>query len=285
MVREFIDLKTKEGQVFEKILNTCLSLDPDQDMSKLGATRTNVSRLSESLHEQVDTFKQKLAEVPLFTFIVLWGEMTLEDKKFGIQHLKSMHDLIESKVLPLSLLEKFTKLDPSAILEKIRAFPDWSINKREEVALLYLSFISWLSKETFGFVPEAVDLDRIASQKRQVPFETYINILDHLDLRERILAKMFYLGGNRGLEEVLSVKVEDVDFKKRRIRLDEEVSYPRHLFDDIEDYIEGRKKGYVFMGRDGERISHTTSFRALKKVVSDLKLDPEFTFRELTKNN
>ena len=59
---------------------------------------------------------------------------------------------------------------------------------------------------------------------------------------------------------------------------------PDHLLEDIKRYIEGRKKGFVFMGRDGERISHTTPFRALKTVAAELKLDTEFTFRELTKN-
>ena len=275
---------SEERLVYDKLIETCLCSGSEKNAAMLGNTKLELSYVFKDFHKQVDAFKGKIACIPIAIFIAMWADHIRKDKAYGVEHLKMICDLVEKKLMPLVELRNFAKLDFSAILENIRSFEEWTISKREDAILLYTSFASWLSKETFGYIPEAVDLDRITSQKRQVPFETYINIISHLDLRERILAKMFYLGGNRGLEEVLSVKIEDIDSKKRLVHLEEEVSYPRHLFDDIDDYIEGRKKGYVFMGRDGERISHTTSFRALKKVVSDLKLDPEFTFRELTKN-
>jgi integrase len=141
-----------------------------------------------------------------------------------------------------------------------------------------------MSKETFGYIPEAKDLDRIATQRRLIPYETYIEMISRMDPREQILAKLFYLGGPRALEEVISLKIEDIDFTRSLIHFPEAVSYPRHLLEDIKNYVECRKKGFVFMGRDGDRISHTTPFRALKTVVTELKLDPEFTFKDLTRN-
>jgi integrase len=145
-------------------------------------------------------------------------------------------------------------------------------------------FVVTLKKQRVLYVPEAKDLDLIATQKRLISFETYLKILGHMDLREQILAKMFYLGGQRALEEVLSVKIEDVDFSQGLIHFAEDVSYPRHLFEDITRHILDRKKGYIFVGKEGKRVSTTTPFRALKKVASELGLDPEFTFKELTKN-
>ena len=105
-----------------------------------------------------------------------------------------------------------------------------------------------------------------------------------MDLREQILAQMFYLGGNRALEEVLSVKIEDIDFSRSLVHFSTDVAYPRHLFEDIKKYIQNRKKGYVFVGKDQERVSTTTPFRSLKKIASELGLDPEFTFKDFTKN-
>jgi integrase len=172
----------------------------------------------------------------------------------------------------------------SLVIERIRSYGNWSLAKREDYVLLYKTFSEWLSKETLGYVPEAKDFDRWATEKRLISFELYIEILSHLDLREQILAKIFYLGGNRLLEEVLSVKIEDVDFTKSLIHFSEDVFYPQHLFEDIKKHIKDRKKGYIFIGKDGDRISITTPFRALKRVVSELNLNPEFTFKEFTKN-
>jgi integrase len=283
MVRKEGKEKSEERQIHSQI-EDCLSSDSEAERAKLGVLKKELSYIFKDFREEVDSFKLKIAKMPLPVFILTWADLIIKDKISGEHHVKMMHDILESEILLLSSLEKFSKLDPSLVLDNIRCFSEWTLEGREDRVATYKLFAAWLSQETFGYVPEAVDLDHIASQKRQVPFETYINILSHLDLRERILAKMFYLGGSRGLEEVLSVKIDDVDFKKGVIRLEEAVSYPRHLFDDIREYAEDRKRGYVFMGKDGERISHTTSFRALKKVVLDLKLDPEFTFKELTRN-
>jgi integrase len=250
---------------------------------RLGNSKLELSYVFKDFHKQVDAFKEEIARESIAVFIATWADIARKDTAYGVEHLKMMCDLIERKLLPLVVLRDFARVDLSSLLENIRSFEEWTISKREEIILLFTSFVFWLSKETFGYVPEAVDPDRVVSQKRQVSFKTYIDILERLDLRERILAKMFYLGGSRGLEEVLSVKIEDVDFKKNSIRFAEEVSYPRHLFEDIKKYIQDRKKGYLFVGKEGERISHTTPFRALKKIAVDLKLDPDFTFKELTK--
>ena len=92
------------------------------------------------------------------------------------------------------------------------------------------------------------------------------------------------LGGHRALEEVLSVKIEAIDFSRSLIHFSDDVPYPQHLFEDMKKYIQGRKKGYVFVGKENERVSTTTPFRALKKVASESGLDPEFTFKDFTKN-
>jgi len=283
MVRREGSKKSEEGQVWDQ-METCLSSISEVEISKLGVLQLELSYMFKDLHKQVDIFKQKIVKLPLPVFILTWADLVIKDKTVGEHHVKMMLDIIESEFFHLGSLESFATSGSPLVLDNIRCFSNWTLREREDRVVSYKLFVSWLSKETFGCVSEAVDLDQIASQKRQVSFETYIKILSHLDLRERILAKMFYLGGSRGLEEVLSVKIEDVDFKKGVVHLEESVSYPRHLFQDIKEHIQDRKKGYVFMGKEGERISHTTSFRALKKVIIDLKLDPEFTFRELTKN-
>ena len=280
----------EEKQAYDQLLKACLSLDSAQDEKKLSSLRTNFAKLSQDLHRQVAIFQDNIANTPLSSLVLLWAEVIRNDQVFGKRYLAMMRELIEAGLLLLASKNKTVTLrdlslqDPSFVMDRIRCHKHWSLHKREDHILLYKTFSEWLSKESFGYIPEAKDLDRISTQKRQVPFETYIEMLSRMDLREQILSKMFYLGGPRALEEIISLKIEDIDFDQFFIRFPESVSYPSHLFEDIKQYVKGRQAGFVFMGRDGERISHTTPFRALKTVVAELKLDPEFTFREFTKN-
>jgi hypothetical protein len=292
MVRNDRSVHREEKQAFDQLLKSCLFIDSHQNGKKLSILRENFANLSQDFHSQVAAFQDKISKAPLSALILLWGELMCNDKMFGQRYLRMMCDLVETGLLPLvsskkktETLQDLSSQDPSLIIERIRCYQDWSIRKREDYVLLYKAFSEWLSKESFGYVLEAKDLDRIATQKRLIPFDAYIEILNQMDLREQILAKIFYLGGHKTLEEVLSLKIEDIDFNRFSIHFSEDVSYPCHLFEDIKNYIEGRKKGFIFIGRDGgERISHTTPFRALKNVASELDLDSGFTFKDLTRN-
>ncbi len=291
MARNIPHGTTEERQAFEQLLKSCLSIDSTQNENKLSTLGQNLAKTSQDLRNQVAIFHANIAKAPLSALILLWGEMIRNDRMFGKKYLVMMRDLVETGLLPLisktkktETLQDLSLQDPTFIIDRIRCYKDWSIHKREDHAILYKAFSEWLSKESFGYIAEARDLDRIATQRRQIHYETYIEMISRMDPRERILAKLFYLGGPRALEEVISLKIEDIDFAKSLVHLPEAISYPRHLLEDIKNYIVGRKKGFVFMGRDGERISHTTPFRALKTVVTELKLDPEFTFKDLTRN-
>ena len=291
MLRNSSQERSEEKEAYEQLLKSCLSIDLQQDEKKLSVLTSDFAKSSQDLQQQVAAFKEGIAGSPLSAMVLLWGERVSNDKIFGKNYLKIMRDLVETGLLPLALnkkkattLQDLSSQDPSHIIDEIRCHQDWSISRREDAVLLYTAFAKWLSVETCGYVSEAKDVDRIAAQKRAIAFETYLKVLSHLDLREQILAKMFYLGGQRALEEVLSVKIEDVDFSRSLIHFSEDVSYPRHLFEDIKRYIRDRKKGYVFAGKEDERVSTTTPFRALKRVAAKLGLDPEFTFKEFTKN-
>jgi hypothetical protein len=286
-----MDKRFEGKQAYEQLLKSCLSIDSQADEKKLFSLKSDFLKSFQTLHKQVAAFKDSIVNIPLSAMVLLWGELICDDKVFGSRYLGMLRELIEKGLLPLIAgkkktitLQDLAQQDPSSVIEKIRCYSSWDVSRREDCVLLYTTFSEWLSKETFGYIPEAKDLDRIATQKRQIPFDTYIKILSHMDLREQILAKMFYLGGSRGLEEVLSVEIKQIDFSRFLIHFSDDISYPQHLFGDIKEYIQNRKKGYVFVGRNEERISTTTPFRTLKKIASDLGLGAEFTFKDFTKN-
>jgi hypothetical protein len=285
-----MERKAATGDDYFKLLEICLTESLRQSEKELNMLKTDFSEFSKDIHKRMEEFKKKVGKVPLIVVILSWADLMHHDKVFGMRYLKMMREIIEKDLLCITsskntpiLLQDFATSSPSEVIDYIRCSQDWTISKREDYVLFYRSFSSWLSKETFGFVPAALDIDRSTTQKRQVPFDLYIDILDHLDLREQILAKIFYLRGRRNLEEVLSLKIEDVDFHHNHIKFAQgNVSYPKHLTHDIKRYVKDRKKGLIFIGRDGERIAHTTPFRALKTVISELKQDPEFTFKNFS---
>lgn len=251
--------------------------------------KLGLSFLEASNHtiDEIKKFESKIKDIPLLAILSIWTEDSILAGTG--RTVDVLMELIKKKTIgktgKLLTLEEFAKEDHDSVIDAIRINKEWTIWEREEYVHHYISFENWLSVKTFGFIPKAVDYDRLISEKRKLSFNKYYRILNELQDRERILAKIFYLGGSRSLEEVLSLKIEDVDYFKKAIKLSGEfVSYPRHVLVDILDYIGDRKKGFVFTGKGGERINHTVPYRALKTVISKLKLDPSFTFKEFVKN-
>lgn len=269
----------------QKLLARCLAFqNSEKELSEL---KVDFFDFSKDLHKRMLEFTHKVRKVPFTAWIISWTEFVHYDQMFGARYVKMMNELIERNFILLAsdkntpiLSQDLAIGSRSEVIDSIRCCLDWSISKKEEFVLFYTNFALWLSKQTFGFIPEAMDIDRNITRKRKLPFDVYIEVLNRLDLREQILAKIFYLGGRRQLEEVLSIKIEDVDFKLNCIHFPkEDVLFPKHLLLDIKQYVKNRKQGLIFIGKEGERISHTTPFRSLKTIVSDLKLDPEFTFK------
>lgn len=295
---EFISYESPTCIDYFSLMDDFLDLESDCDAKVLNDYSADFEVKVNEMSKHVQRFRSLISNVPFASVILLWAKAVGKDKVFGKRHISMMHQLISNKLLEykspngkaltLAELSFCSHVCPEFFdetLEKIRCFNKWSIHQREEFVSFLCNFISWLSKETYGDIQEIKDPDRELTRQRKLPFELYIKIIQMLDIRERALAKIFYFGGSRTFEEALSLKIEDVNFIKNRLAFSKEpVSYPKHLFQDIKDLIGSRKKGYVFVGRKGEKINHTVPYRALKTVVAKMDLDPGFTFREFMKN-
>jgi hypothetical protein len=288
-----------EKKAYTSLLQTCLSIDPKYDEIRYLSCGGDFAGFSQEVQSKIEEFKVHVAKTPLIAIILLWANCIKQTKIFDARNVEMMRDLIEkklivyqhtktSKLLTLSELEDWGNSTSSIghfnTIESIRCYKDWPFELREEYVSFYINFIEWLSEATFGYVPQACDMDRIRTTGRLLKFETYIKIVGNLPLRERILAKIFYLGGSRLLEEVLSLKIEDI-FPSCYLRLSNIlVSYPEHVFEDLKEYIGSRKQGYVFISREGSQIDPTVPYRALKSVTNKLALDKSFTFKDFMKS-
>jgi len=282
---------SKKDQHYSRLLDLCLKLDSKHDQTDFHACGADFSMASEYVDDEIKKFAAKVQNMPLTAIILLWAKH-IKTTPQGIPNIDMMYELLEhnvfgfkSKKREFLTVGEFARIDQSEIIDSIRSNKGWDIWEREGYVHLFVHFEHWLSETTFGFVPKVIDHDREVTKNRKLSYNQYIKIINDLQERERILAKIFYLGGSRSLEEVLSLRIEDIDhFKKTLIISEETISYPRHVLNELLDYIGDRKKGFVFTGKDGERINHTVPYRALKTIIPKRCLDPSFTFKDFVKN-
>lgn len=121
------------------------------------------------------------------------------------------------------------KSDFEAPINEIRCRNGISIADKEDLVTTYLSFITWLSAMSFGRVPSIIDPDLFKIMGRVIGHRQFIQFLSKLDQKGQLVAKLLYFGGSRTLDDILSLKLEDVNFKSSLIRYDSQlVSYPEH---------------------------------------------------------
>lgn len=275
---------------FRIIELTCKELLSEFDPVKMHQEGESLTKASEKLNKQIKVFQEDIEKITVLSLVMLWARLMANDSLFGEKYICMMDDLIRAGLLPIIRdkksisLEDFQTIGNQNIIESIRCHSEWTIQKREDLVQFFIKFSQWLAKVTYGYLTAADDLDRKMSIKRKLPFETYIKLISELSLRERILTKMFYLGGERELEDVLSIKIQDIDFKDNTIKLSNySIQYPRHVLSDLSSYIIDRGKGYVFLGRTGEKMSRIVPYRCLKLAANKIGLPASFTFKDLVK--
>ncbi len=273
---------------FSKLLDYATNINPKFDAKKYLNIGREILQAVDMVSKQIASFQADISQMPYLAFVMLWASSIKEDSIFGERYILMMRELLENNLIPHRQLTagQAAKIDPEHIFNNIRCYKKWSLDKREDYIALYCQFTAWASETTFGYFTKTQDPDRQVTMNRSLPYDTYIKIAKELSDRDRILAKIFYLGGSRPLEEVLSLQIKDVNFENNTLTLSQEqIYYPKHVLEDIQEYIGNRKSGYVFLGRHGEKIDHTVPYRALKNVILKLNLDPSFTFKDFVKNS
>lgn len=282
---------------YYSFLKNCIQRDQAYDEGSLNVSGGEFSTHSRRIQAEINRFKATAHQYPLMAIIFLWAQWISNDIVLGEKYLSMMEELVNTGLLPhknsnnhpINIVE-FANIHPAFVVDEIRRCNRWSIDRREDFVRFYCEFSKWLSKHTFGLVPVAFDHDREVTRQRKLSFDIYIKFLTHLELRERIMTKIFYLGGSIALEDVLSLKIENIEFENSSICLGaNSIRYSLHVLEDLRLFITvkspGRTQGYVFTGRQSERINHTIPYRALKMVASKLGMGSDFTFKEFIKNH
>lgn len=242
------------------------------------------------LHEEHKKFIGKISKEPFVASFIIWikdfGSLRENTLKAATSLLN--HDLIrivdeEGKPWTIAKARNF---DHRTILESIRSHREWSLKDRENLVQTYLAFMLWLSAETHGYINRLEDPDYHRSQGRALAYPLFITFLDALTSdNAQLVAKLLYFGGSRTMDEILQLKIEDVDFPKQLMYFNSQpVSYPAHVFTEIDALTHPRKKGKVFLGRQKAPLNPATIFRNFKEAALKVNLGSSFTPANLTTN-
>jgi len=265
----------------------------DSSKSEIHLLSEQFERASNETHYALEKFHETISQIPLISTILSWSKIIVKDNPLGNRYFDFMSEMIRLKLLPtlqeqdLYLLKNYTAHGHEVIINQIRVYKEWYHQKREDAIIVYLSFANWLSKATLGYVSEAFDPDRTISANKNLPYERYVDLLALLPERERLIAKLFYLGGARSLDDILSLKVTDINFDQNLIQFpNKSKTYPQHVFTDIKAFIGNRKRGFLFSNKHlNEQVHHTVPYRALKKAAVKAGFSENFSFKDFVKES
>ena len=271
---------------FEFFLNYCKAKLPAQDLSK-----SYEAFLSErkQLEGELKKFINSISKQPLLTAFLAWVKEASLIPNFNLSLARSLLENgfigIANKKGELWTIGNAKDFDHQNVLEVIRCHSEWSTTLREELVKAYLSFVQWLSNVTFGYIDKIEDPDLMRSHARTLPHPLFLNLIANLKDKDRLVAKLLYFGGTRTLEEVLDLKIENIDFDNHCIYFESQsTAYPMHVFSDFKVLIKDRKKGKLFLGRQNAPLNPATIFRNFKEAATESGLGNNFTPKALTIN-
>ncbi len=238
----------------------------------------------------IQTCIDTISKAPFLAIFDIWI------KKYGYAHaalLDASKALLEHNFIKIYdtdgtiwTIGKTKEFDHRQILDDIRSESKWSIRRKETLVQTYISFMSWLWNESRGYVSKLDDPDQLQTIKRTFKFSHFIEFLDAVtNEKSQLVAKLLYFGNKRTLEEVLSLKLEQVDFTKKLIHYDSDpIHYPAHVFNDIRAITSPRKTGHIFEGRQTATINPKTVFRNFQEAAERAGLETPFSIKSLTIN-
>ncbi len=279
--------KDSPADVFQRFLE---KLDSDRENLLKGAEE--FSEASDKIREAKEDFFLQIQSTPLVNIISVWTERYLRNNQICHSMLKSIRDLIDEKLIRIknSKNEYFSlgefAGEVHSIIDSIRCVKKWPVIRREQNVLHFLDFTDWLSKVTQGFIPRIEDPDRLRTCERSLAFGSFIDLLSHLENRYQLIADLLFFGGDRTLEEIVKLHIEDIDFERRLVKYpSEEVLYPQHIIDDLMIQINARLTGLVFLGRQNRPLNASSVFRNIKDAALRAGLGELFSPKLLATNS
>ena len=156
--------------VFSSFLSFCEGRAPTKQLRKECEL---FAEQRDSIKDEQRKFVSQIASEPLIAAFLVWVK---EEGYRNAETLEGARMLLEQGLIGFSddeghpwTLEKAKGFDHRTVVDAIRSHKEWALPARENVAKAYLSFISWLSSETYSYIARLEDPDASRSQGRTLP--------------------------------------------------------------------------------------------------------------------
>lgn len=191
-------------------------------------------------------------------------------------------------------LQQFSQINHNATIDNIKRNMsiNWSECSRQARAAAYISFTSYLCRQTDGVIKKALPNKEEANKtfKRihkhvvteamtQSQWISFFEALQKINPRDCLLAKIALQGGKR-INEVLSLLTDKINWNnhlitfrqlKTRGAIEETlITYPASVMNELKLYI-GNRQGLVFITRNGKSIplcQLSTTFNKAGKIAN-----------------
>lgn len=233
-----------------------------------------------------------------------WLE-TIQNARTKKSYKLAMQELVVRAFLDSEwTLQQFSLISPDMIIDNIKTKPvfirdregnetakQWSMRTREARIACFLAFTRYLSRKTEGMirrgVPSRDGIEKTFSPKpRKVKSDAmsrsqivmFFEELDKLNERDAMIARLCLHGGKR-INEVLSLKVDQIDYEKKQIVFHQSkskfsddftvISFERpsakSLLDELRRYI-AERRGFVFITVKGKVLRQNQVDRNFMKA-------------------
>jgi integrase/recombinase XerD len=174
-------------------------------------------------------------------------------------------------------LQQFSQLNHNVIIDTIKTKQSigWSECSRQARAAAFISFTSYLCRQTDGIIKKAMPNREEAMRtfKRvhryvvteamtQAQWVAFLEALSKINFRDCLLAKIALQGGKR-IGEVLSLTTDKIDWNSNQIAFrqlktrgtveETIITYPPSVMAELMKYV-GDRQGLVFITRTGKAI-------------------------------
>jgi integrase/recombinase XerD len=213
----------------------------------------------------------------------------------AINYQSGMRKLVEfGFIKPFMSLQQFSQINHNATIDNIKRNMsiNWSECSRQARAAAYISFTSYLCRQTDGVIKKALPNKEEANKtfKRihkhvvteamtQSQWISFFEALQKINPRDCLLAKIALQGGKR-INEVLSLLTDKINWNnhlitfrqlKTRGAIEETlITYPASVMNELKLYI-GNRQGLVFITRNGKSIplcQLSTTFNKAGKIAN-----------------
>jgi integrase/recombinase XerD len=217
----------------------------------------------------------KLDEMTVLDALFLWFETLRENT--SVNYCTVMKILMTKGLIDFSMpLTIFNHVSHEAILDRIKAIPEWTEATKQLRAACYSSFTRFLHRRTGGLMRKAIPSkeghqktffhirDKVVTPAmNRAQWTRFISCLEMVNKRDALIGKVILQGGKRSCE-VLTMTHDMINFAENKITFKQSktqgvekhtvITYPQYLMDELKEYL-GEREGLVFLTRNGRKVT------------------------------